>query len=128
MDSTRITDTISVHEDGDDPNVVSTHVYSASGQFLNMTAMALDAAPAPEVEELETTEIDTNEDVKERESRIIPECNDNSNEGSYTSDQSIAVGDHVTEGDTATMILENESLRRSMIKRPIRLSWMIQSN
>ena len=110
MDSTRITDTISVHEDGDDHNAVSTHVHSASGQFLNMTAMALDAAPVPEVEELENTEIDTNEDVNERESCIVPECNVNSNEGSYTSDQSIAVRDNVTERDTATIILENESL------------------
>ena len=58
----------------------------------------------------EKTETDTNDDVNERESCIVPECNVNSNEGSYTSDQSIAVGDHVTEGDTATMILENESL------------------
>ena len=110
MDSKRITDTMSVHEEGDDPNAVSTHVHSASGQFLNMTAMALDAAPVPEVEELENTEIDTNEDVKERESCIVPECNVDSNEGSYTSDQSIAVGDDVTERDTATTVLENESL------------------
>ena len=110
MYSTQTTDTFSVHEDGEDPNVVSTHVYSASDQFLNMTAMALDAAPAPEAEELENTEIDTNEDVKERESCIVPECNVNSNEGSYTSDQSIAVRDNVTERDTATIILENESL------------------
>ena len=110
MDTTQATDTFSVHEEGDDPNVVSTHVYSASDQFLNMTAMALDAAPAPEAEELENTEIDTNEDVKERESCIVPECNVNSNEGSYTSDQSIAVEDDVTERDTATIILENQSL------------------
>ena len=110
MDSTQTTDTTSVQEEGVDPNVVSTDVYSASDQFLNMTAMALDAAPAPEAEQLENTEIDTNEDVKEREPCIVPECKVNSNEGSYTSDQSIAVGDDVTERDTATMILENESL------------------
>ena len=110
MDSTQTTDTISVNEDGDDPNVVSTHVYSNSDQFLNMTAIALDAAPAPEAEELENTEIDTNEDAKERESCIFPEFNVNSNEGSHTSGQSIAVEDDVTERDTATIILENESL------------------
>ena len=110
MDGTQTTDTTSMHEDGDDPNVVSTHVYSASDQFLNMTAMALDAAPILDAEELENTEIDTNVDAKEGESCIAQECNINSNEGSYTSDQSIAVEDNVTEGNTATMILENESL------------------
>ena len=107
MDTTQATDTFSVHEYGDDPNVVSTHVYSASDQFLNMTAMALDAAPGPEAAEPENTEMDTNEDVKERESIVVPECNFNSNEGSYTPDQSIAVEDDVTERDAATMILEN---------------------
>ena len=110
MDGTQTTDTISVHEDGEDPNVVSTHVCSASDQFLNMTVMALDAAPALEPEELENTEIDRNEGVQVRESCVVPECNVDFDEGSYTSDQSIAVGDNVTERDTATIILENESL------------------
>ena len=110
MDSTRITDTMSVHEEGDDPNAVSTHVHSASGQFLNMTAMALDAAPDPEAAEPENTEMDAEENVKEKEPCIVPECNVNSNEGSYKSDQSIAVEDDVNERDTATVILEKEAL------------------
>ena len=110
MDSTQTTDTFSVHEDGEDPNVVSTHVYSASDQFLNMTAMALDAAPDPEAAEPENTEMDAEENVKEKEPCIVTECNVNSNEGSYKSDQSIAVEDDVNERDTATVILEKESL------------------
>ena len=110
MASTQTPDTFSVHEDGDDPNVVSTHVYSASDQFLNMTAIALDAAPAPEAEELENTEMDTNEGVKERESCVVPEYHVNSDKGSHTSDQSIAVEDDVKERDAATIILENDAL------------------
>ena len=117
MDSTQTTDTTSVQEEGDNPNVVSTHVYSASDQFLNMTAMALDAAPAPEAEELENTEIDTNEDVKEGESCIVPECNSNGTEGSNTYDQSIAVGDDAMERDTATIMSKNELLEESHNKK-----------